>query len=199
MFLSTVAPVLKSLVTSLALEPADAAALVPAAQALWLNEQRPFVNPGLAAEILLRVTDVHEVTNHAFRDRFETPNFNRYIHGMKEFTLSLQVRAYNELPETVWALEYADRICTRLDRVSSSSVLSLVNTCLVSIGSIQDIGDVIIDDRSVNVANVDIVFRAGFTDGPEALDWFERIALTSNFTAQTVLPAGAQVTALIIP
>jgi hypothetical protein len=205
MLWTVVAPVLRAQVLACALESAVAAATVPAFETAlhWDDQQRAFVHPQRQAQILLRMTSVRKVGNDVYIDDTDGATFIRTWQGMRECVLNVQVRSWNHNYAT-WALEYCERIVTRLEnRQSVKDALAAVNTCVVDANEVLNIPNVKIDDRIVSVANADIRFRSGFvdTDGAESLDYFNQILWSSHWKQPdgVELDAAAQSADLAIP
>jgi hypothetical protein len=175
MLWSTLAPVLRSTITSLALDATD-----PLFEAVWRDGQRPFVAPSVAAEIVLRVTSVKDVTTAERYTYTPSPaGLSSAMHGIREFTLNVQARSY-DLSYSHLAIEYAERIRTRIKRRSVLDTLLPYGCTYVSSGPIADL-EGREDGQALSIANVDLFMRAGFEDTSETgLGWIETISLTSH-------------------
>lgn len=195
-----ISPTIVAAITAVALEAADVpVSPAPPFEPRWLDQKRPYVDPVIQAEVLLHIPSFRKVGNDGWVDKKVGGNLLRYQEGMREFVLAIQVRSFNQL-EPMWAIEYAQRIVTRLDR---QSIRDLLLTKQVAIIEYQDVLNVAsgvkIDSRIVAVANANVRMRAGFSDTQstaEVLGWFDKISISS---AVAGLPASAQVTDVVIP
>lgn len=175
MLWATLAPTLKSVITSIALQTSD-----PLWSSDWLDQQRPFASPTTQAEILLRIPTsraVHDETRRVYD--VGTQSIIATDHGVREFTLNVQARSY-DLSYAAWAHEYLERIRTRIMRETPRAALLAAGVVLVERGPIVQV-DGEVDGRALSVANLDLFMRAGFEDTPQTgLGWIEKIELTTH-------------------
>lgn len=180
MLWATLAPLLKSTITSLALDATD-----PLWQgAEFHDQQHTFVGPGSQVQIDLKIT-TSAATSNVERFTYDpTANggngdLSSSMQGMRDFTLNVQVRSF-DLRYAMWAQEYAERIRTRIWRSSVTDMLIANNVTPVKMGPIVTV-DGKEDGQALSVCNLDMFFRAGFTDTPvTGLGWIQSIVLTSH-------------------
>jgi hypothetical protein len=175
MLWAQIAPVLVSAVTQAALEPNTTTG--PNYSALWQNQERPFADTQVQAEIFLSIGKSTRI-DWGYTDTFNatTNKIDRSIKSQHEFTLSVQVRSYEQI-EANWAFEYAERIRTRIDREDIYETLLSANVVVI-----EDLGivaaDAAIDGRQCSVANLDLRLRCAFDDATFPLDWIEQVQLS---------------------
>lgn len=196
MLWATLAPTLKSAITSIALDAAD-----PLWSAEWAEQAQPLVSPTVQAEILLRIPTSRAVYDETRRTYdANTQTITAVDHGLREFTLSIQARSY-DLTYAAWAHEYCERIRTRIMRETPRATLLAAGVVLVERGPIVQV-EATVDGRALSAANLDLFMRAGFEDAPQTgLGWIEKIELTTQVknTDGVVLPTPPNVTDLLIP
>lgn len=197
MLWSTIAPVLTAQVSACALEPSVATAAAPPwPGARWAEQQQTLVHPGLQVEVVLHIASVKRVGQDLWHDVSDVSGLSRTYMGQREARLNITVRSF-DLRYPQWALEYAERIGTRLEnRQSVAEALAVVNCGVIDVGETQNIGTVKFDNRVVSVASLDVRIRAAFTDETEALAWFDHLQFTSHFAPLGTPP---NVVNLVIP
>lgn len=185
MLYASLAPFLATTITNIALDVAD-----PLFKVVYRDQKRPFVAPSKAVEIVLRVTSSRDVTTE---ERYTfTPgpvaSLSSKMHGIREFTLNVQARSY-DLTFARWAIEYLERIRTRIQRRSVRDLMIAQNVVHYGSSPITD-AEGKEDGQALSIGNLDLFMRAGFEDGvtETGLGWIETIELTSHITN----PAGVE-------
>lgn len=181
MLWADLAPLLKSTITSLALDTTD-----PLWQgAEWRTQQHAFVSPSTQVQIDMKITVSADITSKVERFAFDPAanggagDLSSSMHGMRNFTLNVQIKSY-DATYAMWANEYAERIRTRIWRSGVTDVLIARNLTPVSMGAITDVPGKE-DGQALSVVNFDMFFRAGFTDAPvTGVGWIDSILLTSH-------------------
>jgi hypothetical protein len=204
MLWATLAPLLKSTITSLALRATDP--LYSARfEAEYHDQRKKFTPPVTKASIDLKLTSSTDTFTEE-RSTFD-PAANgglgaqtTSLHGMRDFVLNVQCKSY-DLAYAHWAHEYAERIRTRIQARAVRDALIGQNLTLVRCGAIIDL-DGKEDGHAQSIANLDLFFRAGFEDAtPGSVNWIESILLTSHVKnpAGVEYPAPPNVTDDLIP
>ncbi|HVJ27434.1 MAG TPA: hypothetical protein VM493_07810 [Vicinamibacterales bacterium] len=204
---STVAPAIRSLVSSIA----TSAAKDPAFLGRWMDRQAEYIHPDVAKELILRVSRVSDfdayrsyntVTVPATGDTPEHQELYEVISGMKEFGLEIRVESHDHSEsENRWSWSMAERIRTNLHFSRVTSAILAVGVGIVRIGDIVDVS-YRFDKRRVNSALFEVTLNAAFSlTDPVTTDWFEHVALTSNFKDVTgaTLSAPPNITDLVVP
>jgi hypothetical protein len=174
MLWADIAPVLKSVIESIALEASD-----PLWATQWAAQQAPFMSPTVQADIVLRIP-ISRALYDEKRSTFDAvaQTVTRTNHGVREFTLNVQARSWDHSYAT-WALEYCERVRTRITRDVPRAALLAANVVLVERGNIQEVSATV-DGRELSAANLDLFMRAGFEDSETGLGWIETIELTTH-------------------
>jgi hypothetical protein len=196
MLWAAIAPVLLSVIQSIALETSD-----PLWSVEWARQQRAFGSPTVQAGVYLKITSSRPVFDEV-RFKFHAPSntVKDVIHGMRDFTLNVQCKSYSHAYAD-WAHEYAERIRTRMNRNAVRNSLIAVNTVFLEAGVITDVNGEE-DGRELSLANLDLFFRAGFEDEPATgLNWIEKLELTSHLKSPdgVELPHPPNLTEALLP
>jgi hypothetical protein len=189
---------LVSVVQSIALRQADAGWRVE-----WLRGRRAFISPKTRAGVYLRVPMSRLVGLDEERI-VPAAGLSTQRHGQREFVLEVQVVSYAP-PDTATdtraafvddALEFAERIRTRIQRQAARQALDAVNVSIVSFGDTRET-ELVVDSRVQQVVTLEIFMRAGWADEVETdLDYFDHTELTSEVSdGVSDLPAGGQLAA----
>lgn len=149
----------------------------------WRDRERAFVAPEEEAVCLLHiVSSGFGPGDDDYRYQFNaaTQKLDVTQAGIRLFTLSVQVKAYNHW-DNKFALEYLEEIRDALWRDGIREGLKALN---LAIRYAQVTADLSVeeDDRMVSVATMDVFFAFGNNrtsdegaPGLEALDWIEKV------------------------
>src|SRR3954470_6629554 len=124
MMWATLCPYMQGVVTGLCLDQAD-----PLFQgAEWAKQQHGFIAPSVQMQLDLEIKASGEGswgTRYAYDPSGNggTGKLTVSLEGQREFVLNLQVKSYDARFE-FWALEYAERVRTRIVRDDISADLS---------------------------------------------------------------------------
>lgn len=180
MIWNTITPVLRDVITSLALNTPDTTF-----KATYRDMQKPIVSPTAKLAIELTIPTSRDTTTHERETTTPGPVqvLTSTMHGIREFTLNVRVKSY-ELDFNRWAMIVAERIRTRINRRSIQDQLLAVNVGYYNAGVIRELSAKQ-DGHALSVVDLDLFMRVGFEDTPETdLNWIETIELTSHVTSE---------------
>lgn len=197
---ATVAPAIKDLVGSLALETA----VSPPFKARWSNKTAPFIHQEAKADLMLRLRSVSS-DDDGEDQIIWVDNGSELIEtivGTRQFVVEVRVESLkHDDGFSGWAWSMAGRIATRINRQRSRDTLKAASTALIEISPIIDISyDT--EDRRIDAASFELTFRSTFCDADQvSFDWFERISLTSHLetSAEQELPEPPNYTNSLMP
>jgi hypothetical protein len=175
---STVAPALRALFSSLALN----APVTPEFLARWTDKSAELVHPEVGKELTLKVTSVVGIGEDERRYVEVDDDVQESIVGHRRFVIQVRVDSFDHSEdESRWCWSMIERIRTRLRRRSSIDALLAVNVALVEVGSAID-ASLTFDKRRVNAALMDVTMAAAFTDtDPVPVGWIEHVEFTTEF------------------
>jgi hypothetical protein len=194
MMWATLCPYLQGVITNLCLDATD-----PLFQgAEWAKQQKSFVAPSVQMSLDLEITSS---TEGSWGTRFyfdQAGNggqgkLTASIVGQREFVLNIQIKSYDNRFE-FWALEYAERIRTRINRDDICDDLTQHGVTIWEASRITKV-DGVEDGEALTVCNLDLFARAGFVDPyPDdgtGLAYFKSVEIKSKISGGTPDPYGA--------
>lgn len=182
-------PKVQAIITRLAVENNDP--LWAAQGAEWQPQPHVYVSPDAALQIDLIVTNSgdgdYETRYVPFTDPDTGITADRaYLTGQREFVLNVQCKGY-QADFAHWALIYAERIRTGLQRIDVLDEVQALGMCFWKYNPIFNIEGKE-DGQALTIANMDLFGRAGFGDDPTTaplVQLFASITVTSKFAGYT--------------
>lgn len=194
MMWATLCPYLQGIVTNLCLDTTD-----PLFQgAEWAKQKHGFVAPSVQMQLDLEITSSGEGswgTRYSFDQAGNggQGKLTAVLAGQREFVLNVQVKSYDNRFE-FWALEYAERIRTRISRDDVVADLTEHGVAVWRLGPILKI-DGVEDGQALTVCNLDLFCRAGFEDPyPDdgtGLAFFKSVEIKSKISGGNPDPYGS--------
>jgi hypothetical protein len=194
MMWATLCPYMQGVITGLALDATD-----PFFQgAEWSKQAHSFIAPSSQLQIDLEITSTGGDdwgTRYAFDPAGNSGagKLTASLSGQREFVLNVQVKSYDNSFQ-FWALEYAERIRTRINREDIMADLAANNVVCWLAGNIRTINGVE-DGEALTVCNLDLKCRAGFNDPyPDdgtGLAFFTTIEIKSKISGGNPDPYGS--------
>lgn len=194
MMWATLCPYLQGVVTGLCLDTAD-----PFFQgAEWSKQAHSFIAPSVQMQLDLEITATSGDsygTRYAFDPAGNSGagKLTAGMFGQREFVLNAQVKSYDNRFQ-YWALEYAERIRTRINREDIMADLTLNGVTVWLAGKISTLNGVE-DNEALTVCSLDLFCRAAFSDPyPDdgtGLAFFSSIEIKSKLSGGTPDPYGS--------
>jgi hypothetical protein len=194
MMWATLCPYLQGVITNLCLDATD-----PLFQGSeWRVQQKAFVAPSVQMSLDLEITSSTEGswgTRYAYDPAGNggQGKLTAKIAGQREFVLNVQIKSYDTRFE-FWALEYAERIRTRIGRDDIVAELTAHGVTVWQASRIVKL-DGVEDGQALSVCNLDLFARAGFEDPyPDdgtGLAFFRSVEIKSKISGGTPDPYGA--------
>lgn len=159
MMWARIAPILRDLVTQLAFQDSDSLTVQTSE---YSNQQHAFLDPATAVQIELRLTNVKTIawgTNDVLNQDGTVTGTNG---GMREYTLNVRCKGY-EGEFSLWALEYAERIRTRLQHDETIAFLIANEINFFDYGPILNVEGKE-DGQAVSIATMDLKAYSGYVD-----------------------------------
>lgn len=185
-FWTAALPALQGVLTNLAVDGTDP--LWAAQGTEWTQQAHVFVSEDAALQIDMKIASSGDGEWETRYVPDETdPTMQRAVFtGFRAFVLNVRCNAY-EQDFARWALIYAERIRTNLQRNSTVEALRALGLHFFKYGPITDIPGVE-DGHALSVVDMTLFGYADFTDDPttaELVNTFTSITVTSNFANYT--------------
>lgn len=179
-------PALQGVITSLAVEGTDPLWAEQGTE--WVQQAHAFVSPDTAVQIDLKVFSTGdgewETRYETFVDPLTKIESDRAVFtGFRQFVLNVQSKGY-QADFAHWALVYAERIRTNLQRNSVVEAIRKLGVHFYKYGPINDMQGVE-DGHALTIADMSLFGYVDFTDDPttaELIAKFTSITVTSKLS-----------------